>query len=152
VECCQDGGGSAARKPQENRKAVKGPSKTGCQRGSISTGGNFSATLLLRFSVHTSRIRGVPQSGGTMSEFERSLRGYRLMTAEILYHMPDHPELLQAFLWQEFDVAPQFPVLNRFLHFWEKNIEGRLHTVRVAVRGLIAPTELRHAGGEFTLN
>jgi uncharacterized protein Usg len=94
----------------------------------------------------------VPQSGGPMSEFERSLRGYRLMTAEILYHMPDHPELLQAFLWQEFDVAPQFPVLNRFLHFWEKNIEGRLHTVRVAVRGLIAPTELKHAGGEFTLN
>ena len=87
-----------------------------------------------------------------MSEFERSLRGYRLMTAEILYHMPDHPELLQAFLWQEFDLAPRFPVLNRFLHFWEKNIEGRLHTVRVAARGLIAPTELRHAGNEFTLN
>lgn len=87
-----------------------------------------------------------------MSEFERSLRGYRLMTAEILYRMPDHPELLQSFLWQEFDVAPRFPVLNKFLHFWEKNIEGRLHTVRVAARGLIAPTELRHAGGEFTLN
>lgn len=87
-----------------------------------------------------------------MSEFERSLRGYRLMTAEILYHMPDHPELLQTFLWQEFDLAPRFPVLNRFLHFWEKNIEGRLHTVRVAARGLIAPTELKHASGEFTLN
>jgi uncharacterized protein Usg len=87
-----------------------------------------------------------------MSEFERNLRGYRLMTAEILYHMPDHPELLQSFLWQEFDLLPQFPVLNKFLHFWEKNIEGRLHTVRVAARGLIAPTELKHAGGEFTLN
>ena len=87
-----------------------------------------------------------------MSEFERSLRGYRLMTAEILYRMPDHPELLQTFLWQEFDLAPRFPVLNRFLHFWEKNIEGRLHTVRIAARGLIGPTELKHAGGEFTLN
>jgi len=87
-----------------------------------------------------------------MREFERSLLGYRLMTAEILYRMPDHPELLQAFLWQEFDLAPKFPVLNKFLRFWEENIEGRLHTVRIAARGLIAPTELRHAGGEFTLN
>jgi uncharacterized protein Usg len=74
------------------------------------------------------------------------------MTAEILYRMPDHPELLQTFLWQELDLAPKFPVLNKFLHFWETNIEGRLHTVRVAARGLIAPTELKHAGGEFTLH
>ncbi len=87
-----------------------------------------------------------------MSELERTMLGYRLMTAEILYRMPDHPELLQSFLWQEFDLAPRFPVLNRFLHFWEKNIEGRLHTVRVAARGLIEPTELKMAGGEFTLN
>ena len=87
-----------------------------------------------------------------MSNFEPTLRGYRLMTAEILYHMPDHPELLQTFIWQEFDLAPRFPVLNKFLRFWEDNIEGRLHTVRVAARGLIAPAELKMAGGEFTLN
>jgi uncharacterized protein Usg len=87
-----------------------------------------------------------------MSELELRLRGYRLMTAEILYRMPDHPALLQTFLWQELDLAPRFPVLNRFLHFWETNIEGRLHTVRVAARGLIAPTELKHTGSEFTLN
>ncbi|HTK78973.1 MAG TPA: usg protein [Rhizomicrobium sp.] len=87
-----------------------------------------------------------------MSNFESTLRGYRLMTAEILYHMPDHPELLQTFIWQEFDLAPRFPVLNKFLRFWEDNIEGRLHTVRVAARGLIAPAELKMAGGEFTLN
>ncbi|HEY2573332.1 MAG TPA: hypothetical protein VGH65_04655 [Verrucomicrobiaceae bacterium] len=87
-----------------------------------------------------------------MSELERTMLGYRLMTAEILYHMPDHPDLLQTFLWQELDLAPRFPVLNTFLHFWEGHIEGRLHTVRVAARGLIAPTELKMAGGEFTLN
>lgn len=87
-----------------------------------------------------------------MSEFERRLRGYRLTTAEILYHMPDHPKVLQSFIWQEFDIAPGFPVLNRFLRFWETNLEGRLHSVRVAARGLISPTELKHAGGEFTLH
>ncbi|HEY1614845.1 MAG TPA: usg protein [Rhizomicrobium sp.] len=87
-----------------------------------------------------------------MQKLDLALKGYRLTTAEILYHMPDHPDLLQTFIWQELDLAPKFPILNRFLHFWEVNIEGRLHSVRVAARGLISPTELKHSGCEFTLH
>jgi uncharacterized protein Usg len=87
-----------------------------------------------------------------MQAIELKLLGYRLTTAEILYHMPDHPDLLQSFIWQELDLAPRFPVLNKFLHFWEKSIEGRLHSVRVAARGLISPAELKLAGGEFRLH
>ena len=87
-----------------------------------------------------------------MTKFELALRGYRLTTAEILYHMPDHPELLQSFIWQELDMAPRFPVLNKFLHFWETSIEGKLHSVRVASRGLLSDAELKFAGGEFSLH
>lgn len=87
-----------------------------------------------------------------MSSIEARLRGYRLTTAEILYHMPDHPELLQSFVWQALDLAPRFPVLNKFLHFWETSIDGRLHSVRVAARGLISDAELKLADGEFRLN
>lgn len=87
-----------------------------------------------------------------MREFESMLRGYSLTTAEILYRMPDHPSLLQSFIWQEFDLVPDFPVLSKFLRFWTGNLEGKLHSVRVAVRGLIAPSELKAAAGEFTLN
>jgi uncharacterized protein Usg len=78
------------------------------------------------------------------SDLERQLLGYRLTTAEILYHLPDHPAVLQSFIWQQLDIAPEFPVLRRFLAFWEREIEGRLHSVRVASVGLIAPAELRH--------
>jgi uncharacterized protein Usg len=87
-----------------------------------------------------------------MTKIELQLKGYRLTTAEILYHLPDHPAVLQTFIWQEFDIAPKFPVLNKFLHFWEASIEGRLHSVRVASRGLIAPAELRYHDREFTLH
>ena len=87
-----------------------------------------------------------------MSSFEDRLRGYRLTTAEILYHMPDHPELLQSFVWQELDIAPKFPVLNKFLRFWDTTLEGRLHSVRIAARGIISDAELKYAGGEFVLN
>jgi uncharacterized protein Usg len=74
------------------------------------------------------------------------LRNYRLTTAEILYHMPDHPGVLQSFIWQDLDLAPRFPVLHRFLDFWRRDIEGRLHSVRVASAALITPGEIRGVG------
>jgi uncharacterized protein Usg len=83
---------------------------------------------------------------------ERQLQGYRLTTAEILYRRPDHPSLLQHYIWQDLDVAPRFPVLVRFLRFWERNLEGRLHTVRVASTQLIRPAEFRWTAGALRLH
>ncbi|MGO8917658.1 MAG: usg protein [Stellaceae bacterium] len=87
-----------------------------------------------------------------MSELGLQLRGYRMTTAEILYHLPDHPHVLQSFVWQHLDQAPDFPVLRRFLDFWTRNIEGRLHSVKVARAALIAPAELRAAGVSLLLH
>lgn len=77
------------------------------------------------------------------------LAGYRLTTAEILYHMPDHPAVLQSFVWQDLDMAPRFPVLHRFLEFWRRNLDGRLHSVRVGAAGLITPGEMRFGTTEL---
>lgn len=81
-----------------------------------------------------------------MRDFELMLTSYRLTTAEILYHMPDYPGLLQTYVWQEMDLAPRFPRLQQFLGFWEKNLEGRLHSVRVAGASNAFPPEIRHVG------
>ena len=87
-----------------------------------------------------------------MADFEKQIfRDYRLTTAEILYHLPDYPELLQSFIWQEYDLAPRYPVLNKFLHFWSHNIEGKLHSIYVANQRLITPGDLRFYGQEFTV-
>jgi uncharacterized protein Usg len=83
------------------------------------------------------------QLGATMSELGRLLQGYRLTTAEIIYRMPDHPELLQSYVWQELDLAPKFPVLHKFLDFWQRNLDGKVHSVRVASTALIKPAEFR---------
>lgn len=77
---------------------------------------------------------------------------WRLTTVEILYHLPDHPGLLQTFIWQKLDHAPRFPELHRFLTFWQRHIEGPLHSVRVASAALTRPAEFRYAGGEFRLH
>lgn len=73
------------------------------------------------------------------------LQGYRLTTAEILYHMPDHPSILQSFVWQRLDLAPDFPRLQKFLDFWANNLDGKLHSVKVAHAGIITPNRFRHA-------
>lgn len=73
----------------------------------------------------------------------KQMRGYRLATAEILYRLPDHPELLQSYIWQDYDIAPSYPVLTRFLDFWTRELEGPIHSVRLAGRKLVSAADLK---------
>ena len=79
-----------------------------------------------------------------MSDAIPQLREYRLTTAEIIYHLPDHPDLLQSFIWQKLDVAPDFPELRRFLEFWSRHIEGKLHSVKIGQARFAGRPRFRH--------
>ncbi len=85
-------------------------------------------------------------------ELELMLRDYRLTTAEILYHFPDHPALLQSYVWQEFDLAPKFPSLKKFLGFWERELDGKIHSVKVMHAELIHPPEFRQVHGSIKIH
>ena len=87
-----------------------------------------------------------------MTQFVKQLADFRLTTAEILYHMPDHPGLLQTYVWQDLDLAPRFPELSRFLEFWQRELDGKLHSVKIASQRLIRPAEIRIAGFSATLH
>jgi uncharacterized protein Usg len=87
-----------------------------------------------------------------VTELRSQLRGYSLTTAEILYRLPDHHDLLQTFIWQDYDIAPRFPKLIRFLDFWTRNLDGPLASVRVAHCSLIRATELRFVEQEWRLH
>jgi uncharacterized protein Usg len=79
-------------------------------------------------------------------------KAFQLTTAEILYRLPDYPGLLQSFVWQKLDSAPDFPLLREFLAFWDSNLDGSIHSVRVAGRDIIDPPSLRCIDREFTLH
>jgi uncharacterized protein Usg len=85
-------------------------------------------------------------------DFRKQVRGYGLTTAHILYRRPDHRWLLQSYIWQAYDLFPEFPELQRFLAFWQEKLEGPLHSVRVAHCKLIKPAELKAISGEFRLH
>lgn len=85
-------------------------------------------------------------------ELELQLRGYGLTTAHILYRLPDFPALLQSYVWQEYDLAPDFPEMHGFLEFWRNTLDGPLHSVRFAHKRLIAPGEWHRVDGHISLN
>jgi uncharacterized protein Usg len=86
------------------------------------------------------------------TDFKRQLGGYGLTTAHIFYRRPDHPWLLQSYVWQDYDLCPNFPELQRFLAFWQTKLEGPLHSVTVAHSKLIKPAEINAIDGEFRLH
>lgn len=88
----------------------------------------------------------------TMTALGRQLAGYRLTTAEITYHMPDFGDILQTFIWQDLDLAPRYPVLAKFLNFWETKLDGRLHSVRVGSRNIVSASEIRAPSTVLTVS
>jgi uncharacterized protein Usg len=85
-------------------------------------------------------------------DFRRQLEGYGLTTARIFYRRPDHLWLLQTYVWQDYDLFPNFPTLQKFLDFWQTSLDGPVHSVMVAHSKLIKPAELRSIDGEFRLH
>ena len=76
------------------------------------------------------------------SDLRRQLWGERLTTAEVIYYLPDHPALLQRFLWQTLDLPPEFPRVCKFLDFWRREIDAVIHSVTCSAAGLVAPARL----------
>jgi uncharacterized protein Usg len=85
-------------------------------------------------------------------DLQKQLKGYGLTTANILYRRPDHPWLLQTYVWQNYDLCPDFPELQVFLEFWRKSLEGVVHSVTVVHSHLIKPAEIKPVDGIFRLH
>ena len=68
----------------------------------------------------------------TTQDFQKQVEGYGLTTANILYRRPDHPWLLQSYVWQNYDLYPDFPEL---LGFWSfgKNL-SKVSCIRSLLR------------------
>ncbi|HYD89739.1 MAG TPA: aspartate-semialdehyde dehydrogenase [Vitreimonas sp.] len=79
-------------------------------------------------------------------ELTLRLNGWRLATAEVLYYMPDHPSVLQSFMWQTLDLAPEYPRIHKFLDFWRREIDAVIHSVRLASGETLAPPKISAAG------
>jgi uncharacterized protein Usg len=110
---------------------------------------NLFLLIFERSSASISSYEVIEEKKMEMSETELMLKGYGLTTAEIFYRMPDYRHVLNSFVWQDYDLAPDHPKLFEFIEFWQDEIEGPLHSVRFAHRKMIAPGEWRNVVGEL---
>ena len=90
--------------------------------------------------------------GSVSEDFRKQANGFGLTTAQIFYHFPDYPKLLQFYVWQDYDMFPNFPELKRFLSFWEQSLEGAVHSVVVAHARLMKPAEIRKLDGVYKIH
>lgn len=86
------------------------------------------------------------------NEIDMLAAGHGLTTARIFYRLPDFEAIIQSYLWQEYDTAPKFPKLWTFLDFWQKKLDGPIHSVQYTHHHLISAGELNVVDGEFRLN
>jgi uncharacterized protein Usg len=111
---------------------------------------------MLASATHVQAMLLSEDTGGQQTETGMSialrLNDYRLTTAEIVYRLPDHPGILQSYIWQELDIAPRFPVLHKFLDFWRRELDGEVHSVRIASAGLLKPPSYRSPGVHLRLH
>lgn len=82
-------------------------------------------------------------------ELALQLAGHQLTTAELLYGLPDHPMLLQTYIWQDYDLAPRFPILQKFITFWQRDLDGKLHSVTVSQREALGDAKFTFYADEF---
>tara|TARA_R110000851_G_scaffold123189_1_gene252881 strand:+ start:1093 stop:1332 length:240 start_codon:yes stop_codon:yes gene_type:complete len=52
-----------------------------------------------------------------------------LTTIKVIYFLPDYNSILQEFVFQQYDILPEYPKLKKFIRFWRKNIEAEIHRV-----------------------
>jgi len=77
--------------------------------------------------------------------------GFELVTIEVLYHMPDHPHVLNTFVWQTLDQPPELLRARAFIDYWQAEIEAQIAQVRIACASLLRPHDLRHIDSVWRL-
>jgi uncharacterized protein Usg len=54
-----------------------------------------------------------------------------IVTLDILYYLPDHSSILNEFIWQTEDIAPEYQRVHKFLLYWQKNIDAVIQEILI---------------------
>ena len=54
-----------------------------------------------------------------------------IVTVNVFYWMPDYHHILQEFIWQTYDVTPEYPRVHNFLNYWHDNIEAVIEEIEI---------------------
>jgi uncharacterized protein Usg len=87
-----------------------------------------------------------------MIEIHQKLKGYRIVTVDVFYYMPDYQSLIQEFIWQTPDKVPELYRVHKFLNYWHKNIDAVVKEILVTYDSSLGPTKYKSVDHFFSLN
>lgn len=61
------------------------------------------------------------------------IRTKKSVIINVLYFLPDHPSLLQEFIWNYNDIVPELRETHKFLNYWHNNIEATINQILLNV-------------------
>lgn len=77
-------------------------------------------------------------------DFEKILvKGYSVVTVNVVYFLPDHRSLVNEFMWQTLDLKPKYPRVIRFLDFWQREIDAIIREIQLADSSGLQPRYFR---------
>ena len=74
---------------------------------------------------------------------------WELTTIHVYYWMPDYLHILNLFSFQDDDVPPEYPRMQRFVKYWEENLEARIKEIQI---GRTDQSEIRLIDKYFHIN
>ena len=74
---------------------------------------------------------------------------WELTTIHVYYWMPDYLHILNLFSFQDDDIPPEYPRMQRFVKYWEENIEAKIKEIQI---GSINQSEIRLIDKYFHIN
>ena len=52
-----------------------------------------------------------------------------IVTISIFYYRPDATYLVNEFVWQTFDIVPEYPRIRKFLDHWRTDVQARIQEI-----------------------
>ncbi len=68
---------------------------------------------------------------------------YSIVTVNIIYYRPDYRHLLNHFLWQTLDIKPKYPRIEKFLLFWQREIDAVIKDIIICDSATFEPKYFR---------
>ena len=59
------------------------------------------------------------------------IKKWTTASVQVVYYIPDYLILVNEFIWQTRDQLPDYPRIERFLDYWDKNIDGPIKEVYI---------------------
>ena len=77
------------------------------------------------------------------------IKKWTTASVQVVYYIPDYLSLVNEFIWQTRDQLPDYPRIEKFLNYCDKNIDGPIKEVYIHAHDEV---KIRHVDRRLKFN